>query len=463
MSFNSTPSPFSVLQELGIVDASDYKRVLAHPDRAELFGYLALDDYVVWLVGRGLLSKASLEAGRARIVEDGAGHQYLPLIARAQHKLLVLEARASHDCFHTLVAEGIITGDECEDALVVVMEDEVIDSPAAALAWMVLEAEMTPERLDEIRAVEGGSARRAAIIAEADMLLDEHGAAAREASARVRWRWLGALVLAAGVAMWISARLAPQPQPEPAPASVPTCDDAGIVRTINTAMATSLPAHDGMSIAMARGRPLPKPALDRYVEVGFASETGIRGCFARLSGGDRAQVHAYILARDAVTGRIVLNAAAASMVQARYGHLDAGGRFIHRADPIGRAALRKAFDAAADQITEGKLDPLMIAQLRRTVDRKVRYAEEDPEPEHVRRIVDIEPLAPCRDLGSGNSFSCRLMVEHNDPVSVVFGGTKVHEGDFTVVRDGPGGAWRMGSVFSRELGIATAGAPPAPP
>lgn len=420
---------------------------------------------MVWLVGRGLLSKARLEAGRARIVEDGAGHQYLTLIGRAQYQLLVLEARASHACFGTLVAEGIISGEERDDALDLVLEDEVIESPAAALVWMLVDAGMTPERLEEICAVAGGSARRAGIIARAGVLFDKSDeAAAREAASPRpfpwRWLWFGAALLAVGMAM----RRPAGPAPAPFSAPVPQCDDPAIVRTINTAMATSLPAHDGISIARARGRPMPRPAMDHYVEVGYSSETGMRGCFARLTGGDRSQVYAYTLAREAGSDRISMHAANASLVQARYGHLDTTDSILLRAEPIGRAGLRKAFDAAADQLTEGMLDPQTIAQLRRMVDRKARRAKEDPEPEHVRRIVDIEPLAPCRDLGSGSRFSCRLLVEYTDPVSVALGGAaNVREGDFTIVRDGPGGAWRMDSTFGAELAGAAASAPPVPP
>ncbi|HEX8614710.1 MAG TPA: hypothetical protein VF800_25800 [Telluria sp.] len=460
MFFKSTPHNFAVLQELGIVVAGDYERVLAHPDRAELFGCLELDDYTVWLVGRGFSSREKLEESRARIIEFGTGYQYVEMIERAQYKMLVLEARASHACFGTLAAEGIITEDERDHALAIVLEDELINSPAAALVWMLAKAEMSPERLDEICAVDGGSARRARIITDAAMLFHRLDEAARAAASRTpfpwRWLWFGAALLAVGTAMRTPAG--------PAPVPVPECNDAAFVRTINRGLAGSSPAHDGMSIAMARGRPMPRPALDHFIEVGFASETGIRGCFARLTGGDRAQVYAYTLARHADGKHIALRAANASFVQARYGYLDAKGRFLYRADPIGRDGLRKAFHAAADQITGGMLDPQMIAQLRRTVDRKVRHAVQDPQPEHVRRIVDIEPLAPCRDLGSGNSFSCRLLVEHNDPASVVLGGeANVHEGDFTVVRDGPGGAWRMGIAFGAELAAASASTPPTPP
>ncbi|MCE3602883.1 hypothetical protein LXA47_04610 [Massilia sp. P8910] len=42
------PGPFAVLPELGIVDAGDYQRILAHPDRAELFGYLATTMWCGW-------------------------------------------------------------------------------------------------------------------------------------------------------------------------------------------------------------------------------------------------------------------------------------------------------------------------------------------------------------------------------------------------------------------------------
>lgn len=440
------------LREAGIVTAAQYRRALAHPMFNELAGYSEPADYLVWLVCRNIMSEEQLQRAADHVAATFTGDElerHKATVATALLKVKALQDSLNREKFDTLVAEALITPAERDEALRHVSPDHLLASPAAALAWMALSDLISGERLSAaaVGSASGG-ANQAAILTEAS---DIHAKARADVKSAVldtifpgpRWLWIAAPVLVVGYVIWNMVR----------PASVPACTDSSVSRTINgMLLGASIKARVANPL-QAMGQPPLTPTVHDIKEVGLATETGFRGCLAKLSIGEDEVPYAFTLspAKGDKDGYIVTGAEPA-IVQARYGHLDAKGAFANKAEPIGRVEVERAFRSGADSLTKGR------TSYGRERDRD--SADTGIAPERAREIAEVEPLEPCREIKAGTVYSCRLLVERNDPLLDAIGagsGTLI-DSAFTFERDGTTGPWRVSANFADEYTRAMAAA-----
>ncbi|NHZ35640.1 hypothetical protein [Massilia rubra] len=448
MSDQSSASHFSVLQQIGLITRNQVQRALAHPQAGELADYPQLADHLVWLVLRDILEEDDLEQKYQRFLSTYSGEdreQHRRAIDIALLKIHGVREGLNRDWFDTLVAESIITDEERTRALEALPGDEMLASAAAAFVWMVYAQVITHERLDEIRAVTGGSAGRAAILAEVQEMFGKISSAARSTVIRgifpgPLWLWIGAALAFVGYIVWSLVR------PDP----IPECTDREVTSTVASIM-FRLNVDEGVNAYLRPGgERAPRASVDGIREVGFDEVGRVRGCIGTLTMGPIERPYAFTVARGKEGGYSVTGADP-DIVQARFGKGAGPASADSKGAPVGRANIDKAFRAAADKFKADAGDE-RLAKMMESVAGTPRLGARTSQgaPERTRDIPEIEPLAPCREITPGGTYSCRLLVERKDPMLALFGGASasVFEADFSFVRQGDG--WAMADSFTQE-------------
>lgn len=152
-----------------------------------------------------------------------------------------------------------------------------------------------------------------------------------------------------------------------------------------------------------------------------------------------------------------MTGASPAIVEARFGHIDDGGRFAHNAAPIGRAELERAFRDGVDQLSAASPPGMLL--LRQKMTGRIGIPGISA-PERLREIAEVEPVASCRELKAGSAYSCPLLVERNDPQLAAIGASAdtLLEGEFAFERDGADGRWVMADGFAESFAKAVAAA-----
>ena len=451
MTSDSQASTLSALRDAGIVSPAHYQRALAHPQFDQLAAHTDPGDCLAWLVCSDIMSEDELKQAftemEARYTGDELERHRDTFVRAVQMVEGVRNLNRQH--VDALVAETLITPEERDQALQHMTPENITTSPAAALAWMALAGVIDDKRLSAaaVRSASDGTTR-AGILAEAGAIHARTRAAVKGAVLDAifpgpRWLWIGVPVLVVAFMVWNAVR----------PRTVPSCTDSDVARTINNMM---LRASIGARIdnpLQAMHQAPSTPTVKDIKEVGLASETGIRGCLAKLKIDEDEVPYAFTIApTKGDKDNFIVTGAEPAIVQARFGHLDAKGGFLNKAEPIGRAELERAFRSGADNMNMGR--PSYGPE------RNKNNPFSTSAPERTREIAEIEPLAPCREVKAGTVYSCRLLVERNDALLDAIGngaGTLI-DSEFTFERDGAAGPWRVSANFPEEYARAVTAA-----
>jgi hypothetical protein len=442
MTIDLQASPLATLKELGIINANHYRRALAHPQLAELDGSPDMPDHLVWLVCRDIMTEEDVQQACVDAAARFSGDELQrrdDVLGVALIMLERLRDSFNKDFFNTLVTEALITADERDAALENMSPDNVLASPAAALAWMVLVG-VTDRDVFQDAAAATGSPERAAIAAEAKDIVKKTRAATRSAVLGAilpgpGWMWIAALVLFVGYLGWTIFK----------PDLPPACTDSDIARTVDAMMFKV--GVDARLNDMSRGlgKTTPTPRVHGIKEVGYATEIRVRGCIGKLTMGKTEVPYAFTIAPSgAEKGEYAVIGAEPAIVQARFGHLDAKGKFLNQAQPLGRAEVERAFRAGVESTGQS---PHALVKIPERGGGLSTMA-----PERTREIAEIEPMAPCREIKPGTVYSCRLLIERNDALMAAFTGSSgtLIDSAFTFERDSATGPWRVSDTFADE-------------
>ncbi|NHZ93351.1 hypothetical protein F2P45_30730 [Massilia sp. CCM 8733] len=429
---------FAYLQRIGLINGRQYRDAMARPAGRELSASPTLVAPLAWLTQHGLVAAEQLVAAFDTL--ELASDRNMLGQALEQCELFCMDANGVW--FDQLVREDLALADQRAAVLEAVGFEKPLSSPGEVLVRMVDEGLMTRQRFDAVRELTRGSARRMAILEEAVARFaarapTRRSAAARNARPKPFWFQLSLFL---GVPLGVVIGL-------------------GLIwREVN-----ALPACDGWTVRARIEDMLPRGAgatLAGIREVGYLRRTGVRGCGATASIGGKAVAFAFTLAKDKEDD-LVLVQADPVIVQTRFGRPGANDKAADLVYPMTRAALESAMrDGIKSIMPQGDL---RAAEHRQRLARRNYPGRWALSSRELRgEIADLEPVAPCRAVVVLQRYSCRLLIERNDPLRMGNGGgSTLHEGEFSFEHNEYTGAWRTGEYFKWEYAAAIAAPRPA--
>jgi len=447
MATTDAVSCFSRLEALGLIDDEQCATGAAHPqrDEAEAMGDPARQ--LIWMVSQRIVSHADVVAiaqQSLNAVEDGPQRERNAVLLEVLPRLEALSASLDAQLFDALLADGLITQDQCAQ-MKARPSTLALDSEAHALAVMVDSGVLAESGFDTLMArveseqARDGGARRMRIMEDANarfIAIRAVRQAVIDASQSANKRRLPVSILGAVAMLFVGYHVYAWM------GAVPGCDDLSTRHTVNGMISRVVGSADPGSAGM--------PRLSRIREVGYASAREQRGCSANLEVMGESIPYAYVIAPvEGKGGRFSIGGAQPALVEARFGKIGEDGDFGNKAEPIGRVQLEAAMRAALESKRSALADVMAGAAA-------VEAAFAGIDLDRTREIADIEPLGACRVLRGSASYACRVMVERNDPMLSMFGQpSEIVEGEFTFERTRDGKAWQVseefGDAFARAL------------
>lgn len=453
----ASPDAFLALLSYGLITDAQHDAVLAHPETATLPPIPGPAHALAWMRVKGLIIEEEVDAAVERLEEASppvATADDAAYVACDADEFVELGDRGiTHEAVNALFNDGLIDAETRDMAL---QETPLVGSvpaaPAATLAWMVIDGPLEKELFEATRAQIAAepafamAADRARIVAEAQEQIgaSEQAVSAWQADAQSRRRrgaWKAGLVTLAivgGLGWYLFA-----------PQGVPACNADTTRKTLQGLMLRV--SIDWRTQGL---REVGIPTLSGLREVGYREDERIRGCMATMTRGDDIKPIAYTIGPASTNDdKMMVRGADPVIVEARFGHLDAKGRPLYNAEPIGRMAAEKAF---RDGVTALRSSSPAAAMLERQLERQRARQRSGTglvttDPGREREIADFEPAGPCRAHQDGVSQVCPLVVEYNDRLLAAVGHVQSLplSGDFTFIQDG--GNWRMSDDFAKRF------------
>jgi hypothetical protein len=470
---------FAELLELELITEQQLDAARQHPDAGKVQADAAGSGPVfAWMVARNIIPEDTLPALFAQWKSDfpiAAFQQRLAVIKVAEECLARLRHSFNHDALSVLLDESIISQEQFERAEAELPDDESFASPAALLTWMVAIGHLLS--LEELQAIrhDAEAARafpnaeqRVAIIAQTNAMLEVLQKAAYRDLKKEFWdnvfpgpRWLWVMGFAAffGVGIWRILT----------PTEVPACDDPDMLKSVRRMVLGAGTGQPGSMYALTRGEEAPVapgPTLSKPHEAGYAKAEEARGCLAGLKFGTVEIPYGYtIRPSDGKKGSYLIAGASPEIVQARYTHIDAEGKFANKAEPVGRTALETAIRDGVDKLNRNEQTTWgALAKMRERMRMRGQEPLPSANPEREREIADLEPNGRCQEVVAGTRYTCNVMLERNDPILGSFGRTAITivTGDFTIERDRADTPWRVSEEFPAEYLAAISREPLVP-
>lgn len=453
MTSDANPDAFLALLTQGLITDAQHDAVLAHPETPSLPPLPGPAHALAWMRVRGLITEAQQNAALDRVEAAKPAHPHADDAAisamDADDLLELAEQGITHEALQALHSDGLIdtpTRDEALEETPVV--GTVPASAAATLAWLVSEELIDEKGFEALRAQVAAepafamAADRVRIVNEAQALIDAEAQAMKAWKSRTqRSRRIGALklmlsvlVIGGGLGWYFFA-----------PAGVPACDAASTRKTLDNLMFRVALDVRMRTLDPQKRAELQTPSVGSMREIGYRKTDRVRGCAAVMTQGDNRDEMAYTIGPAAPkSDEMVVRGADLAIVQARFGHLDASGNPRYNAEPIGRAALEKAFrEGAAPLSARSGVSRLRPRNESSLVDR---------DPDRSREIAEIEVAGPCRALENQAVQACPLVIEYNDRLLAAIGGdtrSLVLSGEFGFVQEN--GDWRASDDFPKTF------------
>lgn len=427
-------SGFSRLLFLGLITEAQRDAALADP------GHCALDfagpvRQLVWMVEQRIVYHGTLLAFAHRAAEqagDAIWEERVQVLAEVLPLLNALVTGHNALLLGELLAQGLIMESE-RDATMRASFPLAFQSADQILGHIVDSGVMAQARFDavceEVRAQQDSPVRtaRLRLLEEARATFMELATLDEEPVPRPRrsaWRTgLGAAVvcmLVAGGYQLVQMLHA-----------VPGCASGTTTEAVH-AMFSPMMSDAGV-----------KAKLTDIREVGHVPAQRQRGCTATLVVEGESIPYAYIVGPLAEQeNRLGVTGAQRAIVEARFRNVSADGDFGNQAAPIGRDQLEAALRAGVDDMP-GMHRPITPNPVTAVHDIFNRVSER-----RVREIADIEPVGACRTVQVGTRYTCRVMVERNDPVlSLLNMPSEILDAEFTFERPDARTPWRVADDF----------------
>lgn len=426
MQTTSTAGALDLLRAAGIITDGHRRRALADARAADLADLPDPPHQLAWLICRDIVTMEDVRLAFEHVANTCEGaelERYNGILIEALDILDAMRLETNIEALAALASAGLITGAEHAQLFAKLPRDTMLPSAAEMFVWIKHSGHLSGQRIKEIRyARRDDNAQRNAILDDAEAILRDQRAAISAFWDQVlpgpRWLWIAAPVLIIGFIVWKSTTVD----------AAPACDDSEVTQSLRRML--QLDSDDVTSLELT-------PRLRDIEQVGYASAFRTRGCRARISLQGSGYPYAYTVApAHGDRKQFRVTGASSAIVEARYGHIDEGGRYLHNAAPIGRAGLERALRDGVEQLSKARGAGMPAADRR-------------------REITDVEPLESCHELQAGTAYRCRLLIEYSDPLQEV--PDALLDGEFTFKRDGVDGRW-MADDFAASFDKAQAAA-----
>jgi len=429
---NHTEAQLVYLEQLGPITGEQHADALAHPGHDALGPDAGPSDYLVWMVEQGIVDDAEL-------LLAAAGMPFPDESMRLMRQAIVLQAlpaieahigRANRQLLDELLALGLINETE-RDCGVQTIPRFPLESPGHALAWLVDQEVIWPQRLGELQAKarmddsEAGLTRLRVIADAHTTLLALRNV--RDGEPRPAGRPL--LRLGAGAGFLACALFGGYHAYQWA-IEMPGCAAARTTSTLHTMFYSVARRIDGASVSFPRVRDIK--------EVGYVETARQRGCSATLVVDDERIPYAYVIGPAGGQGdRIEVSSAHPAIVAARFGKPAEDGDFGNQAEPLGRTQLETTLRAALEKNAPRRM--ASIEDITKSVEDMFSHVD----PDRKRVIAEIEPVGNCRAVSS-TTYACRVLIERNDPLMSMFGmPADILDVEFIFERSAGGVSWRV--------------------
>lgn len=453
----ANPDAFLALLSHGLITDAQHDAVLAHPEAATLPPIPGPAHALAWMCVKGLVTQEEIDAAVERLEEASppvaTADDAADIAYDAEDLVEIGERGITHEAVNALFNDGLVDAETRDMSFEETpLVGSVPAAPAATLAWMVIDGPLEKELFEATRAEVAAepafamAADRARIVAEAQEKIeaDEKSTGAWQAAAqgkRRRGAWLSRLVTLAvvgGLGWYFFA-----------PEGVPACNADATRKTLQGLMLRA--SIDARTQGL---REVGIPTLSGLREIGYRKDERIRGCMATMARGDETKSIAYTIGpASANDDKMTVRGANPVIVEARFGNLDAKGKPLYNAEPIGRAAAEKAF---RDGVTSVQSSSPAAAMLQRQLERQRARQRSTSglvvtDADREREIADFEPIGPCRVHEDGAGRVCPLVVEYTDSLLATIGRAQSLPltGEFIFVQDN--GTWRMSDDFAKRF------------
>jgi hypothetical protein len=461
----NTHTHLHTLLTFGLITEPERDQALAHPQASELGNCTETFEVMGWLLLRHVVKESDWQQralAPSSTLSEAERTTRAELAAHTQALLDGVAQELNTRHLGSLLDQGLISALEFEKGKEALAHTEhTFSSPAEALLWLTLNEHISGEVLqrkrDALAMAQPGSGERDEAarntLVEYEEMVAQANKLIRQAHLRATfpggpWLWLGGLVLVLAGAAWYLF----------SPPSLPACDSSDSRKTVSS-MLFRAQIDARTQNPLAAREPAGMPQVGRIENLGHASAEGVRACVAQIEvRGDKDNYAFTIERRKNEEGKegVYFIGANEQLMRKRFSQLTPDGHYAPHAEPLGRVALEKAFRDGVDAVSSGS-NPALRRQLERALSRN-RPPSSNTAPERSREIAEIEPVAPCKALSAGTRYTCRLLIERNDPLLRAIGraSSVVMEGDFTFERESPTHDWQVSENFLRDFTQAIA-------
>ncbi|MET3916495.1 hypothetical protein ABID97_003277 [Variovorax sp. OAS795] len=462
-SVDADPDAFLALLDCGLISSAQHEAVIAHPENAALPPLPGPAHALAWMCVKGLITRSDLKATVEDLEKAAPDRDRFSIaedIAWEAEEMLELGDRGiTHEAVTALYNVGLIDIETRDMAL---EETPLVGTapaaPADTLAWLVIDGLLEQEQFKrmlaevEAEAVFATAAERARIVAEARVVIaaDEHTRSLAHAKARRKRRngaWTIGLAALALVA-WIGWGMF-------TPADAPACDADSTRATLRGLMLRVSIQVRRETLDVREKSQIGLYTVSGIRQVGYRKDERMRGCMATMTRGAATTSIAFTIGPDSPdeADKMMVRGAKEAIVQARFGNLDANGRPLYTAEPLGRAALEKALREGVENLPRSLSRQAAESLIERMAERARQGRHTGlaaTDPDRKRKIADFELTGACRAHEDGTSHICPLVIEYNDRLLSLTGGTSlVLRSEFTFVPEN--GSWRMGNDFATRF------------
>ena len=441
----------ALLAELELITPDQVQLLSQHPDAAQ---FKRPEDVLSWMIDRGELDEDDLlelwDVNPSNM-SDEKSSQREDLIDAAWEHIYDSNLNQNKQILAALNEEALLHTDQFNRIKDELPLDEVFSSPAAAMAWLVINHQLSEDEWQAIQekadkeSIFSSAQKRAAIISATNEELQKYRISQKQIARKKFWDsilpgpglrlLMGFMVVGAALAYLFNG-----------PKAVPSCDESDIVKIVRgQAMSREWWVDNNGTNGQRYNFPPRLVNLKSTQEVGYLIDEKTRACVVSLQWNGGEYEYGYVIKPSAKGNEYDVVGGNAEIIKARYSNIDTHGRLGNLAEPVGRDNLVAAIRSGTKQYPQADWNTGLLKQLMLMAGPRLR--------DNVKTdSLDIEPLESCRPVDHEGTYQCDVLMLANDGFLEAIGRPSllVTKSTFTLKRQENGNGWAVTDNFPKE-------------